>query len=250
MLRVDYDIIIRINPITNCEYGNYVCYRFIPMVSFTWDSGGNDLPPIPDKFDKFTAFYKLDYDNAGLGLFRDRNINLLAFATSGFADLQGTETKFQAVKDGMQGDYDNIHNVHREQNIHIPGCRPTAFDCLHLHWRWADMTPTIDPLVDTVTDLPVLNSQEGEPYLVPGQTIDVAVVKYHPQEAYLTDPTILVNGEIIGSSHTAPMRGPVNILDSSSHPVVWVMASVSDKTVGQFFRNGFFVLDTKSGIPS
>ncbi|HEU4822553.1 MAG TPA: hypothetical protein VFS97_03945 [Nitrososphaeraceae archaeon] len=88
------------------------------------------------------------------------------------------------------------------QQVFLPGCRATDGDCLHIHWRWGDMTPTIDPLVDPITDSPVPDSLEGDPYLVPGQTIDVAIVKYHSQEAYPTDPTTLVNGETIGSTKT------------------------------------------------
>jgi hypothetical protein len=132
----------------------------------------------------------------------------------------------------------------------LPGCRSTAGDCLHIHLRWGDMTPTIDPLVDTVTDMPVDDSKEGEPYLVPGQTIDVTIARYHPQEAFSTDPTTLVNGEIVGSTKISinPNAGilgttVIRTLASSQHPIVWYMASVSDSNENEFFRHGMFVLD-------
>ena len=129
--------------------------------------GGNRLPATPIKFNRFTAYYKLDYgDNAGLyALYRlefESRQNLIKTDYQKFAP---SETKFQAVGAGQQGDFDNIHNAHLDQTVFVPGCRVTAFDCLHLHWRWGDMTPTIDPLVDTVTDKAVDSSQEGEPYL-------------------------------------------------------------------------------------
>jgi hypothetical protein len=100
---------------------------------------------------------------------------------------------------------------------------------------------------------------EGEPYLVPGQTIDVAIVKYHAQEAYPTDPTTLVNGETIGSTKTTytpipgraedPPRGTTRYtLESSYRPVVWYIASVSDSNMNEFFRHGMFVLECLSWI--
>ena len=113
-----------------------------------------------------------------------------------------SETKFQALTAGQQGDFDNIHNAHLDQSVFVPGCRVTAFDCLHMHWRWANMTPDIDPLVDTVTDKAVDSSQEGEPYLNPGQTIDVVVANILWSRSVRGDPTTLVNGETIGSTKT------------------------------------------------
>lgn len=110
---------------------------------------------------------------------------------------------------GQQGDFDNIHNAHIDQTVWVPGCRVTVFDHLHMHWIWVDMTPIIDPLVDTVTDKAV----EGEPYLNPGQTIDVVVAKYSAGEAYVEDPTTLVNGEMIGSTKT------IKYIDESGKPV-------------------------------
>ena len=60
--------------------------------------------------------------------------------------LSGREKcNIRTLAAGQQGDFDSIHNAHIDDYVFVPGCRATAFDCLHMHWRWADMTPTIDP---------------------------------------------------------------------------------------------------------
>ena len=258
VLHILYNIIIRTDPVTNCEFSTAECYRFIPMTTFSWSGwagvGQDPIGPIPEKFEKFTVFYKLDYgENSGLVEFRDYNFNIPNFLASGLRDFVPNEIILRAVTNGLEGKTDNFHNAHLGQEVMLPGCRLTAGDCLHIHWRWGDMTPTIDPLVDTVTDMPVDDSKEGEPYLVPGQTIDVTIARYHPQEAFSTDPTTLVNGEIVGSTKISefnpnagkPGATPIVIrtLGSSQHPVVWYMASVSDSNENEFFRHGMFVLD-------
>jgi hypothetical protein len=249
VLHINYDIIIRTDPVTNCEPGENICYRLIPMTSFTWE--GTGMPATPEKLDKFSAFYRLDYgDNSGLVVFRDRNWNVGNAYQIGERSFESKEIKFRAVDNGRQGVFDNFHNAHLGQSVFLPGCRETAGDCLHVHWRWGDMTPTIDPLVDTITDRSVGDSKEGEPYLVPGQTIDVAVVRYYPQETYSIDPLRLVNGELIGTTKTREFQGAIGdpptfsySLESSYHPVVWYIASVSNTNHNEFFRNGMFVLD-------
>ena len=258
VLHILYTIIIRTDPVTNCEFSTVECYRFIPMITFSWSSGwagvGQDpIGPIPEKFDKFTVFYKLDYgENSGLVNYRDYNFNVANLFASGPRNFVPNEINLRAVTNGQEGETDNFHNAHLGQQVMLPGCRSTAGDCLHIHLRWGDMTPTIDPLVDTVTDMPVDDSKEGEPYLVPGQTIDVTIARYHPQEAFSTDPTTLVNGEIVGSTKREdipdpatglPAMGESRTLASSQHPVVWYMASVSDSNKNEFFRHGMFVLD-------
>ena len=45
------------------------------------------------------------------------------------------------------------------------------------------------------------SSQEGEPYLNPGQTIDVVVANVC-RRAFVEDPTTLVNGEMIVTTKT------------------------------------------------
>lgn len=225
---------------------------------------------------KFTTFYKVDYGNdAGLVLFRDRNWNLGAAFSMGPGEIQQTEKLFHAVIDGKQGDYDNIHNVHLNQKVVIPGCRNTYFDCLHMHWRWGDMTPTIDTLVDTIDDtsLPGLGYgtpydewfNEGQPYFVPGQTIDIAIVRDHSlntletavgkaYEAFPTDPIPLVGGEPIASINEDEIKAferdnqlpgvEAEIrLAASYHPVLWYIASIKDTDHAEFFRHGMFVLD-------
>jgi hypothetical protein len=255
VLHILYTIIIRTDPVTNCEFSTAECYRFIPMITFSWSGltgvGQDPIGPIPEKFDKFTVFYKLDYgENSGLVEFGDYNFNVPNILASGTRDFVSNEINLRAVTNGREGETDNFHNAHLGQVVKLPGCRSTAGDCLHIHWRWGDMTPTIDPLVDTVTDMPVDDSKEGKPYLVPAQTIDVTIARYHPQEAFSTDPTTLVNGEIVGSTKISinPNAGilgttVIRTLASSQHPIVWYMASVSDSNENEFFRHGMFVLD-------
>lgn len=153
VLHINYDIIIRTDSVTNCEPGANICYRLIPMTSFTWE--GTGIPAVPEKLNKFSAFYRLDYgDDSGLVSVRDYNFNLANAAIVGHQIFIPTEIKFRAVSDGRQGQTDNFHNAHLGQSVFLPGCRNSNGDCLHMHWRWGDMTPTIDPLVDTVTDRP------------------------------------------------------------------------------------------------
>ena len=136
----------------------------------------------------------------------------------------------------------------------MPCASPSKLGARYTSSSSASPAPTIDPLIDTVTDSPVDGSQEGKPYLVPGQNIDGAIVKYYPQEAFSTDPISLANGETLSSSKKFEFDPsdfekeevpppPSYTLESAYRPVLWVISSVSDKTVGQFFRNGIFVLD-------
>jgi hypothetical protein len=125
--------------VTNCELSESECYRFIPLTSFTWE--GTGLPAVPEKLDKFTAFYKIDYgDNAGLVSVRDPNLNIAAGIQFGHSqDFVSKETTIRAVTNGLEGDTDNFHNAHLGQLVILPGCRSTAGDCLHVHWRRGDM---------------------------------------------------------------------------------------------------------------
>lgn len=129
----------------------------------------------------------------------------------------------------------------------------------NLDRRWGDMTPTIDPLVDSIDDTPISGSQEGETYFVPGQSIDIAIVTDHPDksyEAYPTDPTRLVDGEPIASlnedeinaikaSNQLPGVEPDVYVVASYHPIIWYIASLKNTDHAEFFRHGMFVLDAR-----
>ena len=83
--------------------------------------------------------------------------------------------------------YDNIHNAHTNDNVKIPGCRETHFDCIHMHWRWGDVSITghgpLDKLVEPSNDANLTGFvTRGTAYLVAGQTIDIALTKFKPAE--------------------------------------------------------------------
>ena len=46
------------------------------------------------------------------------------------------ESRSSAVRGGTAGSIDNIHDMHAKQGLFVPGCRPSVFDCFHMHWRW------------------------------------------------------------------------------------------------------------------
>jgi hypothetical protein len=87
----------------------------------------------------------------------------------------------------------------------------------------------------------------GTPYLVPRQTIDIAVVKFNPGEDNPDDPFTLVNGEQI-AVETGLSGSPHSLLDAF-HPVVWYVASVNNEDTDTFFRHGLFV-ENSSGNPT
>ncbi len=277
-VRIKYYYVVNWKTKNNCEYFKGDCYRFIPEVYFIWDG------TVPPTLSKFSAYYKLDYGPVGVALTSDSNNfagNVLV--NTGKQKIETKETKFRAVTDGKEGDFDNIHTAHKGQNIVTPGCRTLphlswtlkfpAFDCVHTHWRWSstgvvseelpgsllNWFPNIDPLIDPSTDESIQESKRGEPYLVPDQTIDVAIVKLpdDPEEVIReddpSDPSSLVNGETI--AYTATQNQPtgsgeivdrsLDVLDRAEHIVVWYSASVSNKNFDRFFRYGIYMMDPK-----
>jgi hypothetical protein len=270
-LNIIYNIIIKTSR-SLCEKGAEAeCYRFVPTVSFSWKppplpsscsvmqlQSCTLTPRIPERLAKVTAFYKLDYGKtSGMTLTSDYN-NLPAslLLNLGPQLIQKLETRFRAVTEGGEGTYDNVHNAHVNQGVSIPGCRETKFDCLHMHWRWTDARDPrqrvpLDPLVDTITDLQLPKRLSGTAYLVPGQTIDIAILKDHSDKAYEafpTDPLRLVDGEPIASASAPKVPGfdqdAPFFLTASYHPVMWYIASVKNTNEAEFFRHGMFVLDT------
>ena len=117
-------------------------------------------------------------------------------ASAGFAPFQANEKTFHAVKrvfdpDGtaksVEGDVDNFHDIVPDKGVHVPGCRPTEFSCLHMHWRWngglpGSKDPLIDVLVEPSDDNRINFRLAGTPYLVSGQKIDVGIVKFKDAE--------------------------------------------------------------------
>jgi hypothetical protein len=212
-LSINYDIVINTLPRNNCETGAGLnCYRFVPKVSYSWSGSPRDVL-------YFTAFYRLDYGpNAGFALTKDED-SLPKFLTRNLNRqyIQDNETKFIAVEAGNPkgGRYDNIHTVHKDQNVIIPGCArgsffwglfplfPSAtaalfkgtplgritnvyypFDCVHMHWRWS-ASHGVDPMVEPSDDQHVDSKsppdapsyEPGTPNLVPGQTIEIGILR-------------------------------------------------------------------------
>jgi hypothetical protein len=176
----------------------------------------------------------------------------------GFQQFQQTETSFRAVDKGAEGEFDNIHTGHPGDHVNIPGCRETMYDCLHMHWRWGDIQPAfrdpvfpVDPLVNPFTGTTVQGSSRGKPYLVEGQTIDIAIVKAssNPSEQDPDDPLSLAkNGETIAANALGLAEGCPKYdrvcLKSTDHPIVWYVSSVDNRIVTTFFMHGLFALDT------
>jgi hypothetical protein len=252
VLTISYDVLVRSGPVHNCEPSHSECFRFIPKISYKW-TDANILAP---NLGQFKAFYKLDYeDKTGLADVSDGNsLPSAAFISHGVMPYQLVETKFRAVTDGREGSFDNLHTGHARQTIEIPGCRESQqfFDCVHIHWRWSSIGTlqpfvSVDPMVEPSTDQPIAEGLRGTPYLVPGQTIDIAVVKFNPGEDNPDDPFTLVNDEKIAVETGLP-GSPHSLLDAF-HPVVWYVASVNNADTATFFRHGLFVENT-SGKPT
>jgi hypothetical protein len=78
----------------------------------------------------------------------------------------------------------------------------------------------------------------GSPYLVPRQTIDIAITKFNPIEDQDPDnPSVLVNGELIASTSADGYT-----VVSAEHPILWYIATVNGNNTDTFFRHGIFVL--------
>lgn len=274
-LNITYNYLVRYKLVNNCEYGGSDCYRFIPTVSYLW------IGNTPAHID-FTSFYKIDYGQIGLAVTSDTN-NLVgnALANTGRQEIQKYEATYNAVKNGREGDIDNIHTAHPGESIWLPGCRfnvlghldnfKAPFDCVHMHWRWAGtgaiggaiptMAPNIDPMVVPSTDDPIDPGLRGEPYLVPDQTINITIVKYHQGEEDPDDPAALVNQHkqqgidnqiaTLAKENVPVGKGPPQprenqfVPQTVEHVIVWYAASVHDDIFAIFFRHGIFVLDPK-----
>jgi hypothetical protein len=247
ILTISYNFIARSTAVNNCELGKSDCLRLIPTVTYKWNGD-------PSYFKQFTAFYKLDYgEQTGLTLVKDGN---RIPSPVGVQQFQTKEISFRAVDNGAPGRFDNIHTGHPGDHVSVPGCRPSAYDCLHIHWRWGDIDPAftdplfpIDPLVNPFTGTTLEGRERGKPYLVPGQTIDVAIVKHNPGEEDPDDPLSLAKeGESLAENGLGSRDGcrnnDVACLKSASHPIVWYVSSVDDTISTTFFVHGLFVLDT------
>ena len=112
-------------------------------------------------------------------------------------------------------------------------------------------------MVDPETDVRIDKGLAGKPYLVPGQTIDIGLVKFNPADEPAAvknsaDPLRLVNGETIASEKLSKTTWGWNrgVADghefvSGDHVILYYVAS-SDKEKDTFFKHGLYVLDTTS----
>jgi hypothetical protein len=250
-LHIIYDIAIMWKPTKNCEPQEISCLRFVPKVQFIWD-------PPKEIIDKMTAFYRLDYgQGVVLAPIQDADWAITGVFQEGGQFMQQKEAVINAVKDGRAGQIDNTHTAHVGQMVHIPGCRSTIYDCVHMHWRWSDIKASVaapstfgnfvDPEVEPSTGEDISHVDAGTPYLVPLQTIDIGFVKYNQgEDPDPDDPFTLVDGERLATTVsrgglTDPEKGFV--VSTSEHPIVWYVASVQNRDTDTFFRHGFFVLE-------
>jgi PsbP-like protein len=301
-LRIDYSIVIWTSPLTNCEKGaGFNCYRFVPKVNFTWDQSKHVTVSTRTDLNRFTAFYRLDYGPVGFALTKDED-SFPSFVTNNLyrQDIQTQEIKFDAVKDGAAGTFDNIHTVHENEQVIIPGCGRSswhfilaafkvktvynAFDCVHIHWRWSESNtyhPTlgtgikVDPVVEPSdnSQLPYGEHDRGKPNLVPGQTIQVGILRQDtlppgtPKDP--DDPLDLIKMDkpktiattypkdipkwLLGLEEFRPEKRLKSLTDENNKPtstIVWYVASwnhdIRKEQKDTFFRHGIFVIDPKT----
>ena len=150
----------------------------------------------------------------------------------------------------MEGVYDNIHSGHVGEQVTVPGCRDTEFDCFHMHWRWGDVPNPVmikvDPLVEPSDGTRFDPSNAGTPYLAPGQTIDIAVLKSHGLSSWqgFLDPDeperLVYDRESIAENFESELL-------SAEQPIVWYIASAAWTHSDTFFRHGIFILDCDQG---
>ena len=116
-------------PILKTLLDNTVCLRLIPMISYVWSPASST-----DKLDKFTAFYRMDFENFAPGA---RGLAKFGGSAPQFLGPELTEVQFNAVRGGNKGDIDNIHDFLKNKGLFVPGYRASVFDCFHMHWRWS-----------------------------------------------------------------------------------------------------------------
>ncbi len=260
-LCVSYDMVVRWNAEKNCEGTNRDCYSLVPKVSFKWiDESGSQ-----QSLAKVTAYYKEDFGKQGLTRTSDED-NLLNFGlhTFGLQPVITSEVAFSAIVNGNKGSYDNIHPARPKEQVTIPGCRDTPLDCLHQHWRWSSIKtpwlsgltfggipPAVDPMREPSNNAIIAEALRGTPYLVPGQSIDVAIVKDNPSDPKPDTVNSLVNNENIAAisfKEIWVVDGFVSVpvpseVQSAMDTVVWYIASVQNTDHAVFHRHGFFVVD-------
>ena len=112
-----------------------------------------------------------------------------------------------------------------------------------------------DVLIEPKDDNTFPKSVAGNPYLVPGQTIDIGIVKFKANEqpptvANSNNPLSLVDGEAIAKSATGrgfplPLKAPFML--SGDHILLYYVAS-SPEQKDTFFRHGIYVLNTATEL--
>ena len=105
------------------------CFIGYPKVTYVYKPASDVLA---NGVGKVTAFYRLEYGASETG---GRGLAKFAGDTPRFFS-QDSEGRFNAVNQGTAGSFDNIHDLHAKEGLFVPGCRPTLFDCFHMHWRW------------------------------------------------------------------------------------------------------------------
>jgi hypothetical protein len=192
--------------VTGCEPSETLpCDRFRPTVEYHF-FGQQD-----DTFQSINTAQRLhfvvDNDDANAsGLFKDCDFlfcgGISPDINPGFFDTKNpldAEVYAQAIIQGSAGPWDNLHQTFNvgvvEPTIDFSTLPPhfTAgcAECVHIHWRWGNVSNLVSPGFPSFTD--------GEPLIPPGsnQDVDFAVVRWHPGEEHPDDFRTLVNGEAL-----------------------------------------------------
>ena len=258
-LTINYEIVVRFTTTRSEIVGKTIsllqqsspandCFRLIPKITYTYQPASDILA---NKLGKLTAFYRMEYGASETG---GRGLAEFGGDTPRFLPSELFESRTTAVRGGTAGSIDNIHDIHAKQGLFVPGCRPSVFDCFHMHWRWNPKFA--DVLIDPETDRSIDPNLAATPYLVPGQTIDIGIVKFKPSEqppavSNNADPLSLVNGETISVrkflNPAIPGIPDAPVMVSGDHVILYYVAS-SLKEKDTFFRHGFYVLDTTTPL--
>ena len=191
-------------------------------------------------------------------------------------------------------------HVHEDQQVIIPGCGRSnwfggnllgmitsggkiateyhAFDCVHIHWRWSQSSAPIkvDPMVEPSDYKSIGVAGRGKPNLVPGQTIQIGIVKVdnntprdpdYPLSLIKEPKTIATTYDISDPRFASslltlqvgarPEKTLKSLTDETGNPVstiVWYVASWNfdaqdyprRSQYDTFFRHGIFVIDPKT----
>ncbi len=270
-LRVTYRTRIKVRPEgcagrNNSRAFTRSCIRFVPVIDYDWLPDLTSPGESSYEIASVTAHIRLAYGDVAVGLVSDGDWFFSAPQSTGIVPILEKETRFEAVRKGQKGKWDNIHTavpVDGRRTITVPGCRSYGYDCTHLHWRWGgSWAPPLDPLTEPFTGKRIADATEGTAYLLGKQDLVIAVVA-DKGEGDVLDPLSLADGDRIAVAEQCPdhkldsggirwSAGEPTLppsayikgsLVSVERPVVvWYVARSTEQS-DSFFRTGFFALE-------